>query len=56
MMKIKGVLKKKYPPNASSLNKKPAKRLVILKCATEKEGEQYEKEIRSVKSIFDGIV
>ena len=55
-MKIKGVLKKKYPPNASSLNKKPANRLVILKCAMEKEHENYEKEIRSEKSIFDGIV
>ena len=56
MMKIKGVLKKKYPPNAGSLNKKPANRLVIVKYATEKEREHYEKEIRSVKSIFDGIV
>lgn len=55
-MKIKGVLKKKYPPNAGSLNKEPANRLVILKSATEKEREQYEKEIRSVKSIFDGII
>lgn len=56
MMKIKGVLKKKYPPNAGSLNKKPANRLAIVKYATEKEREQYEKEIRSVKSIFDGII
>lgn len=55
-MKIKGVLKKKYPPNAGRLNKKPANRLVILKFATEKEREQYEKEIRSAKSLFDGIV
>ena len=55
-MKIKGVLKKKYPPNAGSLNKKPASRLAILKYATEREREQYEKEMRSVKSIFDGIV
>ena len=55
-MKIKGVLKKKYPPNAGSLNKKPANRLVILEYATEKEREQYEREIRSVKSVFDGIV
>lgn len=38
-MKIKGVLKKKYLPNAGSLNKKPANRLVILKFATEKERE-----------------
>jgi len=55
-MKIKGILKKKYPPNAGSLNKKLANRLVILKYATEREREQYEKEIRSSKSIFDGIV
>lgn len=55
-MKIKGVLKKKYPPNAGRLNKKPVNRLVILKSATKREREQYEKEIRSVKSIFDGIV
>ena len=55
-MKIKGVLKKKYPPNAGSLNKKPANRIVMLKYATEREREQYEKEIRSVKSVFDGIV
>ena len=55
-MKIKGVLKKKYPPNAVSLNKKPANRLVILKYATEREREQYEKEILSIKSIFDGII
>ena len=55
-MKIKTVLKKKYPLNAGRLNKKPANRLVIVKYATEREREKYEKEIRSVKSIFDGIV
>ena len=55
-MKIKNVLKKKYPPNAGSLNKKPSKRIVIINYATEKEREQYEKEIRSAKSVFDGIV
>lgn len=55
-MKIKGVLKKKYPPNAGSLNKKPVNRVVILKYATEKEREQYEKEIRLARSVFDGIV
>ena len=55
-MKIKTVLKKKYPLSTGRLNKKPANRLVIVKYATEKEREQYEKEIRSVKSIFDGIV
>ena len=55
-MKIKTVLKKKYPLSTGRLNKKPANRLVIMKYATEKEREQYEKEIRSVKSIFDGIV
>ena len=55
-MKIKGVLKKKYPLNAGRLNKKPANRLVSVKYATEREREQYEKEIRSVKSIFDGII
>ena len=42
--------------NAGSLNKEPANSLVILKYATEREREQYEKEIRSMKSIFDGIV
>ena len=41
-MKIKTVLKKKYPPNAGRLNKKPANRLVIVKYMTEKEREQYE--------------
>ena len=55
-MKIKGVLKKKYPPNAVSLNKKPVNRIMVLKYATEREREQCEKEIRSVKSIFDGII
>ena len=55
-MKIKVVLKKKYPLNAGRLNKKPTNGLVILKYATEREREHYEKEIRSVKSIFDGIV
>ena len=55
-MKIKSVLKKKYPPNADSLNKKPANRIVIINYATEKEREQYEKEFRSAKSVFDGIV
>ncbi|MBO4780590.1 MAG: hypothetical protein J5497_08135 [Selenomonadaceae bacterium] len=56
MMKIKGVLKKKYPPNVGRLNKKPANRLEILKYVKEKERDQYEKEIRSAKSLFDGIV
>ena len=55
-MKIKSVLKKKYPPNAGSLNKKPANRIVTLKYVTEREREQYEKEIRLAKSVFDGIV
>lgn len=55
-MKIKGVLKKKYPPNAVNLNKKPANRLVSVKYATEREREHYEKEIRSDKSLFDGII
>lgn len=55
-MKIKGVLKKKYPPNIGRLNNKPANRIVILKYETEREREQYEKEIRSAKLLFDGIV
>ena len=55
-MKIKTVLKKKYPLSTGKLNKKPANRFVILKYATEREREQYEKEIRSAKSLFDGIV
>lgn len=55
-MKIKTVLKKKYPLSTGRLNKKPANRIVILKFATEKEREHYEKEIRSAKSLFDGIV
>jgi hypothetical protein len=50
-MKIKYVIKKKYP-----LGKTPRKLIRKIKYATAKEREQYENEIRSVRSIFDGII
>ena len=55
-MESKGVLKKKYPLRVGKLNGKPVNKAVILNYATEKEREQYEREIRSAKSVFDGIV
>jgi len=54
-MKTKGIVKKKFPLKLGK-NKNFGNKIGIFNYATGKGRKQYEKEIRSVKSLFDGIV
>ena len=54
-MEIKGIVKKKFPLK-SGKNKNLGNKIGILNYATGRERERYDKEIRSVKFLFDGIV
>ena len=55
-MEIKGIVKKKFPLKSGKNNKNLGNKIGILNYATGKGCEQYEKGIRSVKTLFDGIV
>ena len=55
-MEIKGIVKKKFPLKSGRFNRKFVGKTEFLNHATAKEREQYEKEIRAVKSMFDGII
>ena len=54
-MKTKGIVKKKFPLKLGK-NKNLGNKIGILNYATGRERGQYEKEILSVKFLFDGIV